>query len=71
MSKKRNKAHGSSGRPKKSPQAVQSQTDPTTIGRVITVKDAGWVTPSMFVAPLTFVPIDPPRPLNRRRPKGE
>lgn len=35
--------------------------------RMITAKDAGWITPTAFVAPITLVPIDPPRPLNRRR----
>lgn len=39
--------------------------------RRITAKDVGWITPTAFVAPITMVPIDPPRPLNRRNPKGE
>jgi hypothetical protein len=40
-------------------------------GRLITAKDAGWISPTAFVAPITLVPIDPPRPLNRRRPEVE
>lgn len=40
-------------------------------GRVITAKDAGWISPTAFVAPITMVPIDPPRPFHRDRPAGE
>lgn len=35
--------------------------------RMITAKDAGWITPTAFVAPVTLVPIDPPRPIKKRR----
>jgi hypothetical protein len=35
--------------------------------RRITATDAGWITPTAFVAPLTFVPVDPPRPIKKRR----
>lgn len=34
--------------------------------RIITAKDVGWVTPTGFVAPVTLVPIDPPRPIKKR-----
>lgn len=37
-------------------------------GRVITAKDAGWISPTAFVAPLTFVPVDPPRPIKKAPP---
>lgn len=33
---------------------------------IITAKDAGWLRPGLFVAPATFVTIDPPEPRNRR-----
>lgn len=31
-------------------------------GRILTAKDAGWMRPGLFVAPVKFVPIDPPEP---------
>lgn len=71
MAPKQDKTNGSAGRPKESLQAAQTQSDVANIGRVITANDAGWVSATGFVAPLTFVPIDPPRPLNRRRPARE
>lgn len=49
----------------------QPRSDTKRKTRRITAKDAGWITPTAFVAPITMVPIDPPRPLNRRRPQGE
>ncbi|HEX7379105.1 MAG TPA: hypothetical protein VF278_18425 [Pirellulales bacterium] len=39
-------------------------------GRVITAKDAGWISPTAFVAPITLVPIDPPRPIKKSPPVG-
>lgn len=33
---------------------------------IITAKDAGWRPSGLFVAPGTFVKIDPPEPKNRR-----
>lgn len=71
MAPKHDKTNGSVGLPKESLQAAQAQSDATNIGRVITADDAGWVSATGFVTPLTFVPIDPPRPLNRRRPANE
>lgn len=37
---------------------------------VITAKDAGWLTPTLFVAPASFIALDPPerRKRNCRRP---
>lgn len=35
---------------------------------IITAKDAGWITPTAFVLPLTFVPVDPPRPIKKVPP---
>lgn len=68
MAPKQDETNGSASRPKESLQAAQSRSDATDIGRVITANDVGWVSATGFVAPLTFVPIDPPRPLNRRPP---
>ena len=39
-------------------------------GRVITAKDAGWISPTAFVAPLTLIPIDPPRPIKKAPPQA-
>lgn len=36
--------------------------------RMITAKDAGWITPTAFVLPLKLVPVDPPRPIKRASP---
>lgn len=52
------------GRESESPREVRRR------GRIITAQDAGWISPTTFVAPLTFVPVDPPRPLNRRVSEG-
>lgn len=38
--------------------------------RMITAKDAGWITPTAFVLPLSFVPVDPPRPIKKAPPAG-
>jgi hypothetical protein len=35
---------------------------------IITAKDAGWRSPGFFVAPATFVTIDPPEPKKRQPP---
>lgn len=37
---------------------------------VITAKDAGWLTPTVFVAPATFVAIDPSESRKRKRGKS-
>lgn len=39
-------------------------------GRIITAKDAGWISATAFVAPITLVPIDPPRPIKRTPPSA-
>lgn len=36
-------------------------------GHVLTAKDAGWLSPGIFVAPARFVTLDPPVPKNRRQ----
>lgn len=40
-------------------------------GRIITAKDAGWITPTAFVLPLKLVPVDPPRPIKKRLPPAD
>lgn len=60
---------GSGEVPEQSPK--EKDDAPKRTVRMITAKDAGWISPTAFVAPITLVPIDPPRPLNRRRPEGK
>lgn len=38
---------------------------------IITAKDAGWFRPGIFVAPATFVILDPPIPIIRRPPNQQ
>lgn len=38
---------------------------------VITAKDAGWRSESLFVLPMTLVPVDPPEPVPKDRPRKE
>lgn len=38
--------------------------------RMITAKDAGWITPTAFVLPIKLVPVDPPRLIKKRPPTG-
>lgn len=38
---------------------------------VITAKDAGWRSKSLYVLPMTFVPVDPPEPVPKDRPRKE
>lgn len=38
--------------------------------RMITAKDAGWITPTAFVLPIKLVPVDPPRPIKKKPPPG-
>ena len=57
------------GRPPKSSEEEQHpQHEVRHTVRMITAKDAGWITPTAFVAPVTMVPIDPPRPLKKKSP---
>lgn len=49
------------------PDDSEQETDPSYKGEyIITAKDAGWFRPGLFVAPATFVTLDPPEP--RKRP---
>jgi hypothetical protein len=52
---------------KRAEQATEPAGEVRRGKRRITAKDAGWITPTAFVAPLTFVPVDPPRPIKKRR----
>ena len=40
----------------------------TFVGRRITAADAGWISPTQLVAPVTFVPLDPPQPQPKKHP---
>ena len=71
MAKKRKKPNEPGGAPKESAPESQAGGEAKRKTRTITAKDAGWISPTAFVAPITLVPIDPPRPLNRRRPEVE
>lgn len=52
----------------KEPRAVPPYGDAERCEHIITAKDAGWITPTAFVLPLTFVPVDPPRPIKKSPP---
>ena len=71
MTTKRDDDHEAREATKKPARDNVPQDERRRRGRVITAKDAGWISPTAFVAPITMVPIDPPRPLNRRRPESE
>jgi hypothetical protein len=55
--------------PPKTAQDNSAESEQVTkiLGHRITAKDAGWRSPTLFVAPLKFIPIDPPEPLPKRR----
>ncbi|HET6881431.1 MAG TPA: hypothetical protein VFI31_14810 [Pirellulales bacterium] len=67
MTVKPDKGNESSGTAKSASRDGDASGEPTPRVRIITAKDAGWVSATGFVAPLTFVPVDPPRPLKKRR----
>jgi hypothetical protein len=49
------------------PNDSEQNTEPSRKGEyIITAKDAGWLRPGIFVAPATFITLDPPVPRNRR-----
>lgn len=52
----------------KSGQERQPQDEARRKGRVITAADAGWITPTAFVLPVKFVPVDPPRLVKKKPP---
>ncbi len=68
MTMKRDKDDESGGPPKQPAHEHQPQRELRHGVRMITAKDAGWITPTAFVAPITMVPIDPPRPLKKKSP---
>lgn len=51
-------------------QERQPQDEVRRKGRVITAKDAGWITPTAFVLPVKFVPVDPPRRIKKKPPQA-
>ena len=56
------------GASKQSAQDGESQSEVKRGVRMITANDAGWITPTAFVAPLRFVTVDPPRPIKTSSP---
>lgn len=69
MAKKQKKPNEAGGGPKKSAPDSAPSGEVTRKVRMITAKDAGWITPTAFVLPLKLLPVDPPRPIKRRRPQ--
>jgi hypothetical protein len=67
MADEQHKPHESDAEADRQRETGDAPRDSRRWGRVLTAKDAGWVSPTTFVLPLTFVPIDPPRPLPKRR----
>ena len=67
MTAKRDDDNEAEGAAKRAEQVREPASEVRRGKRRITVKDAGWITPTAFVAPLTFVPVDPPRPIKKRR----
>lgn len=61
----------SSGTPKRSSDENGPRGKVRRRGRLITANDAGWITPTAFVAPLTFVSVDPPRPIKKSPPPDD
>ena len=68
MTLKRDEDDESGRPPKPSAEEHQPQREIAHTVRMISAKDAGWITPTAFVAPITMVPIDPPRPLKKKSP---
>lgn len=67
MAKKQNKASETRGATKQPTPDSELRGEVRRKVRMITAKDAGWITPTAFVLPLKLVPVDPPRPIKRRR----
>lgn len=67
MPEKPDNERDSSGESRKPSQSSQPQGERKQKGRTITTKDAGWITPTAFVAPISLIPLDPPRPIKKRR----
>jgi hypothetical protein len=70
MAAKRDTDTGSNDAPDETAQRTGAQGEPRRRGRVITAKDAGWVTPTAFVLPIKLVPVDPPRLIKKKPPAG-
>lgn len=68
MAAKRDDDNGPSAAPEKSAEGAEAQGEPRRKGRVITAKDAGWVTPTAFVLPIKLVSVDPPRLIKKKPP---
>ena len=67
MAKKKNNPPESQPQSETSDKHGDTAGDHPILGHRLTARDAGWRSPTTFVAPLTFTPIDPPEPLPKRR----
>lgn len=70
MTAKRAEDNSSDAVPENSAEGTEAQGKRKRRGRVITAKDAGWITPTCFVLPLKLIPVDPPRPIKKAPPQA-
>ncbi len=65
---KKDKKPGSTRRGRKPPKRrVNDRRKPRRTERVITAKDAGWLSPSVFVLPMELEVVDPPEPIKLKK----
>lgn len=59
--------NGEFDQPDSQPPTGHKSAEPACRGEhVLTAKDAGWRSPSLFVSPASFVTLNPPEPKKRR-----
>jgi len=68
MAKKQKKPNETGGKAKIPTPNGQTDGKAKRTVRMITAKDAGWITPTCFVLPLKLIPVDPPRPIKKAPP---
>lgn len=66
MAKKKSKSEKKAQR-ESSGEPADGREEIRIVGRRLTAKDAGWISPRAIVIPVTFTPLDPPEPLPERR----
>lgn len=67
MALEHNNGNDQAGAPKE-PRGIQPHGEAGRHEHIITAADAGWITPTAFVLPVKFVPVDPPRLVKRKPP---